>query len=151
MRTTLAVCLDEVWRRGAESYFEARCTELARRSYALLTGAADSCEAWLICWPPGSAAPWHDHGTARGLARVVSGVLHETRLVPGTAHAAERRWRVGDTIELPLGVRHEVQNHAARAAFSLHVYDPRLSHMTFYERGAAGELSVSYIEEARQW
>lgn len=151
MRRTLSSCLDEVWRRGVDGYFETTAAQRSRRSYALLTSAADRCEAWLICWPPGTGAPWHDHGAASGLARVIGGVLHEARHVPLAARAAERRWRVGETIELPFGVRHEVQNLASRAAYSLHVYAPRLAHMTFYERNAAGELAVSHIEEARTW
>ena len=63
----------------------------------------------------------------------------------------QRLWRPAQVIELPQGVRHDVRNVTRRAAYSIHVYDPRLEHMTFYQRDAAGTLQPLRTELPREW
>jgi len=151
LHQALASCRAEVLRRGLPAFLPAACARLDRRSYVLLEPAVDGCEAWLICWPPGTGAPWHDHGAARGVARVLRGSLREQRELAGAAHTLRRDWRPGAVIELAHGVRHDVHNIARRVAYSIHVYDPRLAQMTFYERDAAGALSPLRTEQSREW
>jgi predicted metal-dependent enzyme (double-stranded beta helix superfamily) len=74
----------------------------AARSYLRLPSCAQ-CEVWLICWPPGSRAPLHDHGGARGIASVLCGELQEficERRGVGRPEWIERTWRSGCLIEL---------------------------------------------------
>jgi hypothetical protein len=116
----------------------------AERSYVRLPSRG--CEVWLICWPPGSMAPLHDHGSASALATMLSGELQEW-LKPIDGASVERLWRSDATLEIPAFARHEVWNASEHTAYSLHVYTPRLQAMTFYERLASGELRVLRRED----
>jgi predicted metal-dependent enzyme (double-stranded beta helix superfamily) len=122
----------------------------AARSYLRLP-VARSCEAWLIRWPAGSCAPLHDHGGARGVAAMVRGTLREWRTELGLVRSAKRAWRYGDSIELAVGTCHEVHNLQRQTAYSIHVYEPRLERMTFYDRTLAGDLRPLRQEGASQW
>ena len=146
---SLGHCRAEVLRRGVQAFLPAGSARLDHRSYALLEPPIDGCEAWLICWPPGTGAPWHDHGSARGIACVLQGSLTERRFA--TTRVLQRTWRPAQVIELPHGVRHDVRNASRRAAYSIHVYDPRLEQMTFYQRDAAGTLQPLRTEQSREW
>ena len=145
----LRACLRELERSGLPRHLTQPST--AERSYLQLTPAALGCEAWLIRWPPGSSAPLHDHGSARGLAQVVRGSLHEWRCTPGTREITSRTWSPGEAIALPFGTFHEVRNLGPCDAYSVHVYDPKLDHMTFYERDSAGELRPLHREQREAW
>lgn len=145
----LHACLRDLARTGLPEHFET--AKGAPRSYVRLAPSAIGCEAWLICWPPGASAPLHDHGPARGLAQVVQGSLHEWRSSGPTSDGTERIWQPGRPVQLPFGVRHEVQNRSTEVAYSVHLYDPRLERMTFYERTEGGELHAIRREEAREW
>jgi predicted metal-dependent enzyme (double-stranded beta helix superfamily) len=151
LREALLGCHTEVLRRGLAAFLAPACERLDRRSYALLEATRGGCEAWLICWPPGTGAPWHDHGSARGIARVLRGSLREERQLPCTTRALRRAWRTDDVIELPQGVRHDVQNATRQAAYSIHVYDPQLLQMTFYQREVGGMLRPLRTEQSREW
>ncbi len=145
----LRACLHEVERAGLP--FGLATPIGTERSYQRLLPAGDGYEAWLICWPSGSSAPLHDHGSARGLAQVVRGSLHEWRCAAGKSELTERVWTSDRAIELPYGVCHEVRNLGEEVAYSVHVYDPRLDHMTFYDRDAAGALRPLRQEQRQQW
>jgi predicted metal-dependent enzyme (double-stranded beta helix superfamily) len=128
--------LGEVYAHGSE------------RSYLRLPTAV-GCEAWLICWPPGSKAPLHDHGGAAGFASVLSGELCEWLYPNGRnnqagaltqEHCVERIWQSGAIIRVDPHACHEVRNLTDNTVYSLHVYQPRLQSMTYYERTEAGEL-----------
>jgi predicted metal-dependent enzyme (double-stranded beta helix superfamily) len=120
----------------------------SQRSYVRLP-SGQGCEAWLICWPPGSQAPLHDHGGAAGFASVLTGWLREC-LYPNGRDAAgqgfERAWRSGAIVRVDPHACHEVSNISDSTAYSLHVYQPRLRSMTYYERTASGELRPVHSE-----
>lgn len=149
--SALGECLLQVRREGLLATFEAARAGSLERGYLALAPAAVRCEAWLIRWPPGTIAPLHDHGTAHGLAQVLSGALDETRFASSASRALYREWTPEQVIVLPVGACHEVRNVGAGVAYSIHVYAPRLEHMTFYDRGAAGELRPLRQELADQW
>ncbi|HET6332509.1 MAG TPA: hypothetical protein VFG30_04820 [Polyangiales bacterium] len=151
LESVLAACRRQVREELLLDALEAREAGVLERAYLRLSPAALRCEAWLIRWPPGSVAPLHDHGLAHGLAQVVTGTLHELQFAPRVKVARQRDWKPGAEIELPRGTYHEVRNRCARVAYSIHVYAPRLEHMTFYDRGAGGELRPVRQEREREW
>jgi predicted metal-dependent enzyme (double-stranded beta helix superfamily) len=147
----LAACRRRIREEALLDAFEARQAGSTERAYVRLPVAAIGCETWLIRWPAGSVAPLHDHGRAHGLAQVLAGALHEIRFSPGVAQLQVRDWQPGRAIELARGICHEVRNRGVHTAFSVHVYAPRLDQMTFYDRGARGELRAVRQEQTRQW
>lgn len=118
------------------------------RSYLRLPSAA-GCETWLIHWPPGSGAPLHDHGEASAVAMVLRGELRERSFFRG--EWSERLWQTQLAVELPKSIRHAVWNESSEDAYSVHVYAPQLSSMTFYEHTADGALTAIRSEGAEQW
>jgi predicted metal-dependent enzyme (double-stranded beta helix superfamily) len=151
LERALYACCRHVHDKQLIGAFEAREAGTIERAYLRLAPAAIRCEAWLIRWPPGSLAPLHDHGAAHGVAHVLRGALHELRFTSGLAAARSRDWKPGAAIELALGTCHEVRNTGLLVAYSIHVYAPRLEHMTFYDRGATGELRPLRQERSREW
>lgn len=149
MLHTLERCRAFVRSRAVDAWIACE-TESTERTYRRLT-AGPGAEAWLIRWPPGSVAPLHDHGAAHGLARVIRGALHEWRFEPGSAPPCQREWTPGRTIELAHGTCHEVRNPTRETTYSIHVYAPRLAHMTFYARAASGALEPLRREAASHW
>ena len=119
-----------------------------QRAYLRLPSAA-GCETWLIRWPPGSRAALHDHGEASAVAVVLRGELRERAFLHGECF--ERLWQTQLPIELPKHVRHAVWNESAEDAYSVHVYAPQLTSMTFYEHLADGSLKAIRSEGAEQW
>lgn len=107
-------------------------------------------EVWLIGWPPGTGAPLHDHGLAAGVAASLSGRLNESLRTP-SGEWSMRTWTPGLAVHLPRGVCHQVSNDESETAFSVHVYEPRLSFMTYYHRTSQGSLRPLRIEHAHQW
>jgi predicted metal-dependent enzyme (double-stranded beta helix superfamily) len=103
----------------------------------------------LIHWPPGSVAPLHDHGDASAVALVLSGELRERACRNGEWF--ERAWHSQSSVELPIHIRHTVWNESEQPAYSVHVYAPGLSRMTYYERSANGIMRAIRTEEAQQW
>jgi predicted metal-dependent enzyme (double-stranded beta helix superfamily) len=122
----------------------------SERSYVRLSAAVD-CEAWLICWPPGSQAPLHDHGRAQGVAAVLSGELSERFYQRSSQLWFTRTWKQGVIVELERHTCHEVHNALAHTAHSIHVYSPRLESMTFYTPTSEGGVRPLRQEEANQW
>jgi hypothetical protein len=107
------------------------------------------CETWLIYWPPGSAAPLHDHGDASAVALVLRGELRERACAQGEWF--ERSWQAQSSVELPKHIRHTVWNEGKQAAYSVHVYAPGLASMTYYEHSAGGILRAIRTEESEAW
>jgi predicted metal-dependent enzyme (double-stranded beta helix superfamily) len=140
------VCEDELLET-----FEAQQRGAVERAYLRLSASALRCEAWLIRWPPGSVAPLHDHGRAHGVAQVLAGTLHEIRFLAGNPAPQVRDWNPEQSIELARGICHEVRNLGPHTAYSVHVYAPRLERMTFYDRGARGELRPVRQERSNEW
>jgi quercetin dioxygenase-like cupin family protein len=104
--------------------------------------STDQYDAWLIGWPPGTGLDLHDHGGSTGAFTVVAGTLHETIAVG--AALSTHRLRAGETARFGVGHVHAVRNDGDRPATSVHVYSPPLQSMDFYERGAAGVVSVDH-------
>lgn len=99
------------------------------REFLLLEESADH-QVWLISWPPGARAGWHDHGTAAGAWTVLKGKLREQNWLGGLSLADVTH----NTIRLyAAGHVHDVQNRTDEWALSLHVYSPRLDAMNHYE------------------
>lgn len=117
---------------------------LVERGWVLLE-ESDQYEAWGIGWPPGSHIDLHDHGDSRGVVAVAAGVLTETvvrigrrgTVVIGTeCVGAGQHRRFG-----PAHV-HLLSNDSDRGAISVHVYQPRLSTMRYYQIDRHGRLVV---------
>jgi predicted metal-dependent enzyme (double-stranded beta helix superfamily) len=112
-----------------------------RRHHARLVLAEDY-EAWVLGWAPGQHVGVHDHGDASGALVVVEGELTED--LP-RRRRPRRRLGVGATSIVPTGELHDVGNASRAAAFSVHVYSPPLSSMTFYDelgRAVVGTVRV---------
>jgi hypothetical protein len=149
--------LAEVARTMAET--DSLWRPLVRRSqrerwYEPLT-RTDDYEAWLIGWPRDSGLELHDHGGASGAVRVLAGGLVEIwwdrSIVPAGDGVADRRLgrlsrrtlRQGSTVVFGPTHVHDVRARGRRPALSIHVYSPRLTSITFYER-SAGAIEPSY-------
>lgn len=81
-------------------------------------------EIVVIGWRPGVPTKVHDHGTAVGAFRVVSGALLEDEFEPGTLRFRRQCWRAGEVGVVPRGAVHRVQCPAGApvSAVSVHVY-----------------------------
>ena len=89
--------------------------------------------AWLIAWNPGSRVGSHDHGGSHGVLHVLRGELVESFCEPALGRTPQcRSLAAGATIAVPPSRVHDVANDADAAAFSLHVYSPALTTMSFY-------------------
>jgi hypothetical protein len=111
--------------------------DLRERSWRLFA-RTNEYDAWLIAWPSGGGIELHDHGESAGALVVVSGELLETRAVSsGDAGdmLLERHKLVPNGLPASFGRGevHDVANAGQAPALSLHVYSPRLTHMTFYQ------------------
>lgn len=120
------------------------------RWYALLA-ADESSEAWLLGWPVGGGIELHDHGDSSGAICVVEGVLDETFLDAGdraTAAGSLRHRHLPTRSLVSFGPEHihDVVNHGAEPALSIHVYSPRLRSMTFYDHRPGSGLSAVRTE-----
>lgn len=99
-------------------------------------------EVWLMAWPSGSSAGWHDHGQSSGAMRVVAGSLtHETWRDGGLA---EVDLRETDEFSFVPGLVHNMGNIGDCIALSVHAYSPGLTQMTPYEwRGGKPQVIPS--------
>lgn len=101
-------------------------------------------QLWLIEWPPGAGAGFHDHSGSRGALTVVRGSLTERQLVRGEVH--ERVLPEGEGRAFGPGHCHDVVNAGEVAALSVHAYSPRLEQMTHYDL-VDGRLAPSGVEQ----
>lgn len=133
-----AALLDELLRAPGALLAHARGLSVGDGCRAWIR-VADSPEAdaWLIAWGPGSSVGKHDHGGSRGAVHVLRGALVERCWPGGDGPVAVRRLVPGTTLHVPPDRVHDVFNHGARAALSLHVYSPRLTTMGFYPAAGA--------------
>ena len=100
-----------------------------RRWYQLL-GSDGHVDVWLISWATEQAAELHDHAASLGALTVVSGRLVEHRWTGDCLRA--RRLTAGRSAGFPLGHVHDVGNHDATPAVSVHAYSPPLTAMSYY-------------------
>lgn len=98
-------------------------------------------EIWLIGWGTGQGVELHDHGGASGAFSVCEGALdvrHGSRLRP-QYQMQQRTLHRGDSVTFDGAHVHEVANHSATPATTIHAYSPALTTMDFYDM-VAGEL-----------
>ncbi len=100
-----------------------------RRWYQLLR-SDDYLDVWLISWATEQAAELHDHAGSLGALTVVSGRLVEQRWTHDGLRA--RSLTAGRSAGFPLGHVHDVGNHDAAPAVSVHAYSPPLTAMSYY-------------------
>jgi predicted metal-dependent enzyme (double-stranded beta helix superfamily) len=119
--------------------------------------------AWIIRWPPGAGTGWHDHGGSSGAMVIVGGELTEWSVGSVWSRVADsesvplpdgvgrrRRLTVGTDRAFGPWYIHEVVNQGDEAAFSVHVYSPRLPLMRRY-LVHDGALWVADVETATEW
>jgi hypothetical protein len=147
---TLTNTLDDRARHDPARHVVRLASELLDHRRALLTRAralsvapgerawirvldTPDADAWLIAWDRSSRVGAHDHGGSQGAVHVLGGTLTESYR-PDPKEPAERLRRLtrGTTVAIPEDHVHDVANLGRRRAFSLHVYSPRLTSMTFY-------------------
>lgn len=120
--------------------------EVGERAYRRLLGT-DRYDAWLIAWSPSGALDLHDHGGSRGVVRVVRGRLSETFTDRDRPRPLRTRtFAEGAGFVVPPDRIHEVWNPGATTAWSVHVYSPPLSSMTYFQRTGQGALSETHAE-----
>jgi quercetin dioxygenase-like cupin family protein len=99
------------------------------RWYRLLR-TDDYVDVWLISWATEQAAELHDHAGSLGALTVVSGGLVEHRWAGSGLRT--HSLRAGRSAAFPLGHVHDVGNHEATPAVSVHAYSPPLTAMSYY-------------------
>ncbi|MEU4343453.1 cysteine dioxygenase family protein [Nocardia sp. NPDC023852] len=82
-------------------------------------------ELWLLSWAPGQGTEPHDHGGASGAFTVSIGELSEEYLHTG-GPVRTAKWQAGDTVAFGPDRAHQLRNHSARPAASVHAYSPPL-------------------------
>ena len=110
----------------------------------------EQVDVWLISWTTEQGTELHDHGGSGGAFTVVSGRLTES--VHRSGRGAVRGMLVdlgreaGETIAFGDRYVHDVRNHDAETAVSVHAYSPPLSLMHYYDM-VEGEL----VRRASAW
>lgn len=93
----------------------------------VLVHESESCNVWLIEWPPGTGLDWHDHGNSHARITVIEGILtnyfRPTEWEPDKS--GSEYLRMGN-FSVPRGVEHKVVNREDDTAVSIHVYSPPL-------------------------
>ena len=97
----------------------------------------DDVDVWLISWTAEQGTELHDHGGSSGAFTVVDGTLNEhvwsgRRADAGgllVSHARQER----DVVAFGPDYVHDVRNHLAPPALSVHAYSPPISLMHFYD------------------
>jgi quercetin dioxygenase-like cupin family protein len=107
----------------------------ARDRHPVRLLATDAYEVWVIGWTQGQGVDLHDHAGSAGVLVVADGALVERRV-----GEAPQRLEAGEVRVLPQTVVHEVANHDAAPASSIHVYSTPLVAMGYYD--ADGERTV---------
>ena len=105
-------------------------------------------EAWVICWPAGTALDLHDHGGSAGAFTVVSGQLEETTVNGGRVEG--HRYESGETASFGPSHVHAVANRGDWLATSVHVYSPPLEMMDYYDSNDDGDL-VAVLRDPGGW
>lgn len=82
---------------------------------------SQSAEILLVCWEPGQASSYHDHGPSEFIVTVLAGsitVVHEG--------GASEILTAHQVAVAPRGRKHQLRNAGAGRAMTLHVYAPPL-------------------------
>ena len=107
-------------------------------------------EAWVICWPAGTALDLHDHGGSAGAFTVVAGQLDETT-IDDDGEPSVHRYESGDTATFGPTLVHGVENRGERLATSVHVYSPPLDVMNYYGPDASGRDALIRQSWCESW
>ncbi|MEO5875713.1 MAG: cysteine dioxygenase family protein [Streptosporangiaceae bacterium] len=110
----------------------------------------DDHEVWIICWLPGQATGFHDHGGSAGAFVVALGTLEELSV---TDDGTVRAWdlRTDDHHAFGENYIHDVRNSSSAPAISVHVYSPPLSTINRYDLTPEGELVTLLTENEEDW
>jgi rhodanese-related sulfurtransferase/predicted metal-dependent enzyme (double-stranded beta helix superfamily) len=96
-------------------------------------------DVWLISWTTEQGTELHDHGGSSGAFTVVEGALAESVWTGAGPDApgelADHRRAAGETVVFGPGYVHDVRNHQAPPAVSVHAYSPPLHAMHYYDAG----------------
>ena len=87
-------------------------------------------DVWLLRWPHCTRVSPHDHGGSVGAFAPISGTLMELRWDDSVPKS--RTVGRGDVVTVDHGVVHDVVAING-PAYSVHVYSPPLSEMSFYD------------------
>ncbi len=133
-----------------ELWIEHVAHDPGRRVYTELLSDAH-VTAWLICWMDDHDTGFHDHDVSSGAVAVVSGALHEERLMLG---GSPRRstYAAGGSFSFSSSDIHRVRHAGGGPAVTLHAYSPPLLRMGAYAIGEDGLLArraMSHTEELR--
>src|SRR4051794_21211813 len=94
-------------------------------------------DVWLISWTTEQGTELHDHGGSSGAFTVVEGTLNEYVWSGSGADApgvlVDNLRGPGQTIAFGPDYVHDVRNHRAPAAVSVHAYSPPIHLMHFYD------------------
>ena len=101
-----------------------------RRHWSRLPTRLD-VDVWLLTWLPDQGSDLHDHGDAAAALTVVQGTLTEVRADRSGA-LSSAQLGAGASHWVAPGVVHDIVNRSTQPAVSIHVYAPRLRHMTFW-------------------
>lgn len=102
----------------------------------------DDVDVWLISWTTEQGTELHDHGGSSGAFTVVDGALHEyvwsgpKQDAPGALLTKVRG--EGETVAFGPHYVHDVRNHFADAAVSVHAYSPPIRMMNYYDASVDG-------------
>lgn len=90
---------------------------------------SETCNVFLIEWPPGTGLDWHDHGKSHATIQILEGSLSE--IVKYDDEPLFEPWenshRAGAWMHRSPGETHKIWNSADRTAVSLHTYRPPLT------------------------
>lgn len=119
------------------------------RCYTKLLATVDY-DVWLIAWAASGALDLHDHGGARGVARVVEGQLVETYTDLIERHPLRSLTiAAGQATAFGATRVHEVWNPGPAVALSVHAYSPPLATMTFYDARPSQFLEPLRCQQSR--
>lgn len=107
-----------------------------------------SWEILMLCWLPGQKTAIHDHGASWGSTLVLMGELTERGYrAPGgpLERKTEATLAAGQVTVESQQTIHEVANHGAAPAVSLHLYSPPLRFLHSYDASTGAKR---YIEPA---
>src|SRR3954451_12638526 len=97
----------------------------------------EDVDVWLISWTTEQGTELHDHGGSSGAFTVVDGTLNEhvwsARRQDAPGLLVSHRREQGDVVGFGPDYVHDVRNHLAPPALSVHAYSPPIRLMHYYD------------------
>lgn len=103
----------------------------ARESVRYELACTPHVQVWLMTWPVGERAGWHDHGDSDGAFVVLEGEFTESTWTGGAV--GSKVLRPGDHVEVARGRLHELRYDGDEVGLTVHAYAPELGEVTPYE------------------